>query len=92
MEKTVSSYKPLDEITFREAALAILKSSDVPLHYYEITKIAIETGYWRQQDEDFIKQHMYQAIKSDIRKKRNGSVFQEIAPGTYHINRMMVKD
>ncbi len=91
MEKAVDLYKPLNEITFREAALAILKNATEPLHYTQITKIAITTGYWRQQDEDFIKQHMYQAIKSDIRKKRGGSVFEEIAPGTYQVNRMMVK-
>jgi len=88
----METYQPLDAITFKQAALDILKAAGVPMHYTEITKKAIETGYWRPQDEEFIKQHMYQAIKSDIRKKRYGSVFEEVAPGTYQINRLMVKD
>lgn len=88
----METYQPLDAVTFKQAALDILRSAGAPMHYTEITKAAIETGYWRSQDEDFIKQHMYQAIKSDIRKKRYGSVFEEVAPGTYQVNRLMVKD
>jgi hypothetical protein len=86
METTINQYRPLDEITFREAAYAILKNAGKPLHYFEITTIAIETGYWRMQDENYIKEHMYQAIKVDIRKKRHHSFFTQIAPGTYAIN------
>lgn len=92
MEKIGEAYKPLDAVTFREAAIEILKAASKPLHYTEITKEAIKDGYWRAQDEDFIKQHMYQAIKADVRKKRYGSVFIEVAPGTYEINRIVVKD
>ena len=92
MAQTLETYKPLDAVTFRQAALDILKATGEPMHYTEITKVAIQTGYWRAQDEEFIKQHMYQAIKSDIRKKRYGSVFEEVAPGTYQVNRLMVKD
>ncbi|HMO32020.1 MAG TPA: winged helix-turn-helix domain-containing protein [Lacibacter sp.] len=92
MLKTMEAYQPLDAVTFKQAALEILKATGMPMHYTEITKVAIETGYWRAQDEDFIRQHMYQAIKSDIRKKRYGSVFEEVAPGTYQVNKLMVKD
>lgn len=92
MSEIAETYKPLDAVTFRQAALEILKASGKPLHYTEITKEAIKDGYWRPQDEDFIKQHMYQAIKTDVRKKRYGSVFTEVAPGTYEINRVVVKD
>ncbi|MBM3440617.1 MAG: hypothetical protein FJX94_07160 [Bacteroidetes bacterium] len=90
MNKTLETYRSLDEQTFREAALEILKSADKPLHYFEITDIAIETGYWRRQDEAYIRQHMYQAIRSDIRKHRYGSVFEELAPGTYQVNKLAV--
>jgi DNA-directed RNA polymerase delta subunit len=92
MSDTSDTYKPLDALTFRQAALEILKASGKTMHYTEITKEAIKDGYWRQQDEDYIKQHMYQAIKTDVRKKRFGSVFTEVAPGTYEINRIVVKD
>ena len=92
MLKTMETYQPLDEMTFKQAALEILKAVGEPMHYTQITNVAIETGYWRRQDEEFIKQHMYQAIKSDIRKKKYGSVFEEVAPGTYQVNRLMVKD
>jgi hypothetical protein len=91
--KTINeAYQPLNETTFRQAAFAILKEAGEPLHYTQITKIAIETGYWRKQDEDFIKQHMYQAIKSDIRKKKSSSVFEEVAPATYQINKFAIND
>jgi hypothetical protein len=92
MEETITTYKPLDAVTFRQAAIEILKTAGRPLHYTEITKEAIKDGYWRAQDEEFIKQHMYQAIKADVRKKRYASVFTEVAPGTYEINRLVVKD
>jgi hypothetical protein len=92
MEETITTYKPLDALTFRQAAIEILKTAGRPLHYTEITKEAIKDGYWRAQDEEFIKQHMYQAIKTDVRKKRYGSVFTEVAPGTYEINRLVVKE
>jgi HB1, ASXL, restriction endonuclease HTH domain len=92
MLDNAETYKPLDAITFRQAAIEILKASGKPMHYIEITKEAIKEGYWRSQDENFIKQHMYQAIKTDVRKKRYGSVFTEVAPGTYEINRVIMKD
>ena len=92
MEETVTTYKPLDAVTFRQAAIEILKAAGKPMHYTEVTKEAIKEGYWRAQDEEFIKQHMYQAIKADVRKKRYGSAFTEVAPGTYEINRLVVKD
>lgn len=88
----METYKPLNQVTFRQVALEILKAAKMPLHYFEITNIAIETGYWRRQDEAYIRQHMYQAIKADIRKYRYGSVFEEVAPGTYQINKLVVKD
>jgi CDP-diacylglycerol pyrophosphatase len=87
MKMAQEAYQPLDEVTFKKAAYAILKQSTEPLHYTQITKIAIETGYWRKQDEEFIKQHMYQAIKTDIRKKKSASLFEEVAPATYQINK-----
>lgn len=92
MGKTMEAYQPLNAVTFRTAALDILKATGEPMHYTEIARVAIKTGYWRQQDEEFIKQHMYQAIKSDIRKKRFGSIFEEVAPGTYQVNKVIVKD
>jgi len=92
MSESAETYKPLDAVTFRQAAMEILKASVKPMHYTEITKEAIKDGYWRPQDEEYIKQHMYQAIKTDVRKKRFGSMFTEIAPGTYEINRIVVKD
>jgi HB1, ASXL, restriction endonuclease HTH domain len=91
MSEVMGTYKPLDAFTFREAAIEILKTTGKAMHYTEITKAAIKDGYWRPQDEEFIKQHMYQAIKTDVRKKRYGSVFTEVAPGTYEINRLVVK-
>ncbi|MBS4063462.1 MAG: winged helix-turn-helix domain-containing protein [Chitinophagaceae bacterium] len=92
MEEIITTYKPLDAVTFRQAAIEILKAAGKQMHYTEITKEAIKEGYWRPQDEEFIKQHMYQAIKADLRKKRYGSVFVEVAPGTYEINRLVVKE
>jgi hypothetical protein len=92
MKTTEEAYQPLNEITFKKAAFAILKEAMQPLHYTQITKIAIETGYWRKQDEDFINQHMYQAIKSDIRKKKSSSVFEEVAPATYQVNKFALND
>jgi hypothetical protein len=92
METSINKYRPLDEMTFRQAAVAILKAADKPLHYFEITQIAIETGYWRKQDEEYIKEHMYQAIKTDLRKKKFNSMFTEIAPGTYTVNESALRD
>ncbi len=91
MEQIAETYKPLDAVTFRQAAVEILKAAGKPLHYTEITKEAIKDGYWRPQDEEYIKQHMYQAIKTDVRKKRFASVFTEVAPGTYEINKLALK-
>ena len=91
MSEIAETYKPLDAVTFRQAATEILKAAGKPLHYTEITKAAIKDGYWRPQDEEYIKQHMYQAIKTDVRKKRFASVFTEVAPGTYEINRLALK-
>jgi hypothetical protein len=92
METLETPYKPLDEMTFKQAAVAILKEAGKPLHYFEITRIAIETGYWRKKDEEYIKEHMYQAIKTDLRKKRYDSMFTELAPGTYFINESVLKE
>jgi hypothetical protein len=92
MKTGQKAYQQLNEITFKKAAYDILKQASAPLHYTQITKIAIETGYWRKQDEEFIKQHMYQAIKTDIKKKKSSSLFQEVAPATYQVNRFATQD
>ena len=90
MEQIAETYKPLDAVTFRQAAVEILKAAGKPLHYTEITKEAIKDGYWRPQDEEYIKQHMYQAIKTDVRKKRFASVFTEVAPGFILFNQFLI--
>jgi hypothetical protein len=90
MKKTEETYQPLNEITFREAAWNILKNAGEALHYTQITAIAIETGYWRKQDEKYIREHMYQAIKLDLKNKRNASLFVEVAPGTYEANPVLI--
>jgi hypothetical protein len=86
MEPADEQYRPLDEMTFREAALAILGKAGKPLHYYQISAIAIATGYWRKQDEHYIKEQMYQVIKKDITRYRSASRFVQVAPGTYTVN------
>src|SRR3989344_4329535 len=71
--------------TFKQAAIEILKKSNKPLRYVEITKLALESGILETEGAT-PEATMNAQIIVDINNKKDGSDFIKTAPGTYALN------
>jgi hypothetical protein len=71
--------------TFKQSAIAILKKAKKPLHYSEITRLALESGILETEGAT-PEATMNAQIVVDIKHKGEGSDFVRIAPGTYTLN------
>jgi hypothetical protein len=72
--------------TFKQAAIKILKKSSKPLHYHEITKLALEEGILETEGAT-PENTMNTQISIDIKNKGKSSDFIKVAPSTYSLNK-----
>ncbi len=71
--------------TFKGVAYEILKEADKPLHYEEITKIALKRG-WLKTAGKTPAATMNAQLVVDVNKKGSGSLFIKTAPSTFALN------
>jgi hypothetical protein len=71
--------------TFKQSAIEILKKAKKPLHYTEITRLALESGILETEGAT-PEATMNAQIITDINRKKEGSDFIKTAPGTYALN------
>ena len=71
--------------TFKQSAIEILQKTKKPLHYTEITRLALESGLLETEGAT-PEATMNAQIVVDIKTKGEGSDFVRIAPGTYALN------
>lgn len=71
--------------TFKQSAVEILKKSKNPLHYTEITRLALELGLLETEGAT-PEATMNAQIVVDIKHKGQGSDFIRTAPGTFSLN------
>lgn len=72
--------------TFKQAAVEVLKKSKKPLHYSEITRLALESGLLETEGAT-PESSMNSQIVVDINSKKSGSDFVRTAPGTFDLNK-----
>src|SRR3989344_6797421 len=71
--------------TFKQSAIEILKKAKTPLHYAEITRLALESGILETEGAT-PEASMNAQITVDIKTKVEGSDFIKTAPGTFALN------
>lgn len=71
--------------TFKQSAIEILKKAKKPLHYNEITRLALESGLLETEGAT-PESTMNAQIVMDINHKKQGSDFIRTAPGTFALN------
>jgi hypothetical protein len=71
--------------TFKQSAIEILKKAKMPLHYTEITRLALESGILETEGAT-PEATMNAQIVVDIKNKGEGSDFVRTAPGTFALN------
>jgi hypothetical protein len=71
--------------TFKQSAIEILKKAKTPLHYSEITRLALESGLLETEGAT-PEATMNAQIVVDIKNKGEGSDFVRTAPGTFALN------
>ena len=72
-------------LTFREAAIKILTIIDKPLHYKQITDMAIKKNLIETYC-DTPQNIMYFKISNDIKLLKEKSSFIKVKPGIFKIN------
>lgn len=70
---------------FRHSAIEVLKIENAPLHYKEITRLALEKSFL-ETDGATPDASMNAQIVTDIKQKGAESDFIKTAPGTYALN------
>lgn len=70
---------------FKEAAIEVLKEAKEPLHYKEITRLALEQGLL-ETDGKTPEASMNAQIVVDINSRKENSTFVKTAPATYSLN------
>ena len=70
---------------FRSAAIAVLKKVNKPLHYKEITRIALDEGILETEGAT-PEASMNSRIILDIKHRKEASDFIKTAPSTYKLN------
>jgi hypothetical protein len=71
--------------TLKEAAKRILQQEGKPLHYRDITKLALEQGFFETTGKT-PEASINSQIIVDIRHKGKNSDFIKIAPSVYTLN------
>ena len=71
--------------TFKQSAIEILKKAGTPLHYTEITRLALESGILETEGAT-PESTMSTQLIIDIRNKGEGSDFIKTGPGTFGLN------
>ena len=71
--------------TFKQSAIEILKKTGKPLHYGEITKLALESGILETEGAT-PEATMGAQMIMDVKNKGEGSDFIKTAPGTFALN------
>lgn len=71
--------------TFKQSAIEILRKAGKPLHYTEITRLALESGILETEGAT-PEASMNAQITVDIKNKEEGSDFIKTAPGTFALN------
>lgn len=71
--------------TFKQSAIEILKKAGRPLHYSEITRLALESGILETEGAT-PEATMRAQILVDIKNKSEGSDFVRVAPGIFALN------
>lgn len=71
--------------TFKESAIEILKKTSTPLHYTEITRLALESGILETEGAT-PEASMNAQISVDIKNKGEGSDFIKTSPGIFALN------
>lgn len=71
--------------TFKQSAVEILKKVKSPLHYTEITRLALESGLLETEGAT-PESTMNAQIVMDMKNKGRGSDFIRTAPGTFALN------
>lgn len=71
--------------SFKMAAIKILRKADKPLHYEDITKIALEKGLIETAGAT-PEATMNAQISVDIKSKKDKSPFVRVKPGTFLLN------
>ncbi len=72
--------------TFKGVAYEILKEAGKPLHYEEITKIALQKG-WLKTAGKTPEATMSAQLTVDVNKNGESSLFRKTAPSTFAINK-----
>lgn len=72
-------------MTFKDAAIKILSESKTPLHYREITQLALDNVYIETTGAT-PEATMAAQISTDIKTKKEKSSFIKVAEGTYKLN------
>jgi len=70
-------------MTYKKAAQKILEESNRPLHYKEITDIAIKKKYIDSKNAQTPWATMNSYISTDIKENGGSSVFKRVNPGFY---------
>jgi hypothetical protein len=71
--------------SFKQSAIEILKRKKIPLHYSEITSIALESGIL-ETDSAFPSKTMNASLSIDIESKKGSSDFIKISKGIFALN------
>jgi len=71
--------------TFKQAAIGILKKAGKPLHYAEITRLALESGVLETEGAT-PEATMNAQIVMDIKNKGEGADFIKTTPGNFALN------
>src|SRR3989344_2825015 len=71
--------------TFKQSAIEILKKAGTPLHYTEITRLALESGILETEGAT-PEATMGAQLIMDVKNKADGSDFIKTAPGTFNLN------
>ncbi|MBI2990400.1 MAG: winged helix-turn-helix domain-containing protein [Candidatus Magasanikbacteria bacterium] len=71
--------------TFKQSALEVLKKAKMPLHYTEITRLALESGILETEGAT-PEATMGAQLIMDVKNKADGSDFIKTAPGTFNLN------
>ena len=79
--------------TFKQSAIEILNKVKTPLHYSEITRLALESGILETEGAT-PEASMNAQITVDIKNKGQGSDFIKTAPGTFtlNLNKLEIKE
>lgn len=79
--------------TFKQSAIEVLRKARSPLHYTEITRLALESGILETEGAT-PEATMNAQIVVDIKTKGRGSDFIKTAPGTFtlNVNKKQIKE